>query len=277
MQILPTQASPARHPDGRHNPYCMAVRPALNVPVAPPQYSDAVAILSNFADRGSAFRWHTHRSDVPPSPVSCHSKFLQGACEFIPYPSCFDSSISSEDPLALAEALRQSQKLPQPLFVGQLRFETTAGELRWMLRHLAQADALKVEPRGPGCFVVVCGSEADADAVLRLNRRVLFDYHGVWVARTDAAALAVENRVAMLDSHVSRRTRLPRDAMVVERQRGTLNPLRQLRNRCLVETIGSPCITCDYQGSDLQLDVSSLSSLSGLTTSDFDSCYSGPL
>lgn len=103
-----------------------------------------------------------------------------------------------------------------PLFIGQVRFETTCADLRWIIRRVTGTLALKIEPRGVGCFIGYFKSSRDADSVRRLHKRLLFDHSGVWFART---ALEVESlfdySIKTLPG-ISRRCHLPRDCMTVE-------------------------------------------------------------
>ena len=103
-----------------------------------------------------------------------------------------------------------------PLFLGQVRFETTPADLRWILRRVANVLALKCELRGNGCFIVYLKSSADADAVRRLHKRLLFDHSGVWFARNEREVDVLFDYANNTLPFVSRRCHLPRDCMVVE-------------------------------------------------------------
>jgi hypothetical protein len=156
-----------------------------------------------------------------------HHNALSEVCTFVSIPAGRREVVVAEDSKALAELLRTHAAPPRPLFVGQCRFELSAGELHWLLEHLLGVCALKIEPRGPGCFVVVLRDEESSNKVLQLHRCVLFDHDGVWWADTAAAQQHLEAYVRdFLSGHYTRRSRLPRDTMIVERQRGSLNPLR---------------------------------------------------
>jgi hypothetical protein len=102
------------------------------------------------------------------------------------------------------------------LFVGQVRFETTAAELRWIIRRVANVLPIKAEPRGIGCFIVYFKSAADCDAVRRLHKRILFDNSGVWFARTELEVEVLFEYATNTLPYVSRRCHLPRDCMTVE-------------------------------------------------------------
>lgn len=156
-----------------------------------------------------------------------HAVGLSGHCDFVQVPSGFEALVS-EDAHLLAEVLASGQMVPPPLFIGQVRFEMSAGELHWLLKRLCGVHTLKIEPRGLGCFCVVAKSSEDSDALLALHRRLLFDHQGVWYARTADESAVLESYVATTASRLPRRSRLPRDAMIVERQRGSLDPLRSI-------------------------------------------------
>jgi hypothetical protein len=168
-------------------------------------------------------------SNMPAGPLthSVHHNALSEVCTFVSIPAGRREVVVAEDSSALAELLRTHAAPPRPLFVGQCRFELSAGELHWLLEHLLGVCALKIEPRGPGCFVVVLRDEESSNKVLQLHRCVLFDHDGVWWANTAAAQHHLEAYVReFLSGNYTRRSRLPRDTMIVERQRGSLNPLR---------------------------------------------------
>lgn len=151
---------------------------------------------------------------------------LADSCSFVWIPAGHDQEVV-EDTTAL-EALLQLGTLPRPLFIGQCRFETTAGELMWLLKNLVGVHPLKIEPRGPGCFVAVVPDERSVERLLMLNRTILFDHGGVWWARDANGAAFLDTYVSNCSPQYSRRARLPRDTMIVERQRGSLDPLRSL-------------------------------------------------
>jgi len=113
------------------------------------------------------------------------------------------------------------------LFVGQLRFETTAHELRYLVELLTGVKTLKAEVRGAGCFVLYVSSELDETMVRALNRRLLFDHNGVWYARTADATEAlldfVEKTLPNLKGSKRRTLRLPRDCIVIEDSRTRKN------------------------------------------------------
>lgn len=174
------------------------------------------------------------RADSPPTPVSLeatssaisvseHGRFLGEKLDFIVTPT--DLRYVDHDVTPKARCL----------FIGQLRFETSAEELRFLIERLAGATPLRAEARGPGCFVVYVGSEADEVLVRTLNRRLLFDHNGVWFARTpDATEILldyVETTLPTLRSSRRRALRLPRDCIVVEDSRTKKNVVRSPPSR----------------------------------------------
>lgn len=166
---------------------------------------------------------------APLSPGNVHHNALSEVCTFVSIPAGRREVVVAEDTNGLTELLMRNAAPPRPLFIGQCRFELSAGELEWLLERLLGVRALKIEPRGPGCFVVVLRDDASSTKVLQLHRCILFDHDGVWWAPTPAAQQQLEVYVReFLSGQYSRRSRLPRDTMIVERQRGSLNPLRTL-------------------------------------------------
>lgn len=123
------------------------------------------------------------------------------------------------------------QELPASsrcLFMGHLRFETTTADVRWMIKSLTGVNPLRCDIRGNGCCVIYLLNDADVTAVRALNRRVLFDHHGFWFARTPEAVDVlmdyVEQQIPALNQMPSgkrRALRLPRDALVVEDSRSS--------------------------------------------------------
>jgi hypothetical protein len=152
--------------------------------------------------------------------------FLAESCEYIVPPKI--NPIEHETPLRA-----------RTLFVGQLKFETTPAEVRWIIHSLLGVTALKVDARGPGCFVVYLASEADELAVRSLNRRILMDHTGFWYARTqdgcDAMIDYVEKVLPRLGMGNKKRSlHLPRDCIVVE------------ESRCRRRKFGAPSMNKDW-------------------------------
>ena len=105
---------------------------------------------------------------------------------------------------------------PYSLFIGQVRFETTAAELRWIIRRVSNVLPVKADRRGNGCFVVFFRSAEDLDAVRRLHKRILFDHSGVWFAKTQQEVEVLFDYGMRALPFVPRWSHLPRDCMTVE-------------------------------------------------------------
>lgn len=122
-------------------------------------------------------------------------------------------------PPAIAPTDVEQPTSARGLFIGHLRFETTAAEVRWLIKKLCGVNPLRADIRGNGCCVVYLATEADALAVRGLSRRVLFDHNGFWFART---ADAVDTLLQYVEHEIPKKKkslRLPRDAVVVEESR----------------------------------------------------------
>lgn len=154
-----------------------------------------------------------------------HGAYLAHACDYIVPPE-----ISPTDPAELPASARC-------LFIGHLRFETTTADVRWIIKKLTDVNPLRADIRGNGCCVVYLSSEADADAVRLLSRRILFDRHGFWFARTGDAVDVLMDYVekvlpALGCTGAKRRSlRLPRDAIVVEDSRSSKQHRRKLQQQ----------------------------------------------
>jgi len=155
-----------------------------------------------------------------------HGEYLGQTCDFIVPPQ-----ITPTDPAELPASSRC-------LFIGHLRFETTTADVRWIVKKLTDVNPLRADIRGNGCCVVYLSSEQDANAVRLLSRRILFDRHGFWFARTgdsvDILMDYVEKVLPALGCTGTKRRslRLPRDAIVVEDSRSSKS------NRRVKSTVG---------------------------------------
>jgi hypothetical protein len=134
-----------------------------------------------------------------------HGAFLDEKLEYIVPPSL--SPIEHETP---ANA--------RTVFMGHMRFETTAAEVRWIVRKLTGVTPLKAEPRGKGCFLLHLNSESDEAAVRGLHHRILMDHHGVWVARNaqEQQVLADYVEFVLTRNRNLKRLHLPKDCVCVE-------------------------------------------------------------
>jgi hypothetical protein len=105
---------------------------------------------------------------------------------------------------------------PHKLFAGHITFEVTAPQLRWIVFTLTGGVLCgKIEPRGPGCYVIFLQSEEDVEAVMHLHRRVLFDYGCLWFARNPAQEQILQSYAV---SFPQRPSRLPKGLMIVEEE-----------------------------------------------------------
>jgi hypothetical protein len=106
------------------------------------------------------------------------------------------------------------------LFVGQTTYDTTPRTLRYIVYavsrvHLVFVDTMRRQPSA--CFYAYCATEADRSAVVAaMNKRVLFDVGGVWVARTPAEEQLLNDFLLYIRTAYVPTTPLPRTSMVVE-------------------------------------------------------------
>ena len=105
---------------------------------------------------------------------------------------------------------------PYSLFIGQVRFETTAAELRWIIHRVSNVLLGNVEQRGHGCFVVYFRSAEDLEAVRQLHKRILFDHKGVWFAKTQQEVEVLLDYGMRVLPFLPRWSHLPRDCMTAE-------------------------------------------------------------
>lgn len=196
-----------------HSPYSAQVLPQ-GAPAQYPQYPDYVPTGL-------------------PTPLPLNLKpvvhqALHGCCPYIQIPKGL-TEIVFEDTVRVSGILANNAPLPRPLFIGQVRFETTAGELLWLMQHVCGVFPLKIEPRGPGCFVAVVATSEESAVLQSFNRRFLFDYTGVWLATNEEELRFMESHVLQHGPFLSRRSHLPRDRIMIEQQKGSLDPLRTFK------------------------------------------------
>ncbi|EAN93235.1 hypothetical protein, conserved [Trypanosoma cruzi] len=141
-----------------------------------------------------------------PLPPTVVHRGLYGKCRFILFPLLSAFEVLPPPPAGKSF----------PLFVGQVRFETTPAELIWLFRRTSGACAITIEGRGNGCFIVHLQSESERSLVRQLHRRVLFDIGGVWFARSSEEVDSLCEYVALNGPYLSKQAKLPRDSMVVE-------------------------------------------------------------
>lgn len=159
-------------------------------------------------------------SSVPPSPSSVR------AVSMMPWRFAASPANTFHQPLwqqmeliripEIAPVEQNVPSTPFSLFIGQVRFETTTAELRWIIRRVANVLPVRADVRGNGCFIVFFRSAEDLDAVRRLHKRLLFDHSGVWYARTTQELEVLFEYATRTLPYVPRRSHLPRDCMTVE-------------------------------------------------------------
>lgn len=150
---------------------------------------------------------------------------LNGFCKYLAFPP------ASEIAEAVAKLLPpppppgsapQPPTTPnRPIFFGQVLFTTTREQLTWLIHELVGVTTTIVTNHSPGCFTCYFKSLEDCDAVLTLNKKVLFDRSGVWLASTEeqmqllyVAGLSQANPKSANAN--SNGVRLPRGPLVVE-------------------------------------------------------------
>lgn len=124
------------------------------------------------------------------------------------------------------------------VFVGQLSLYATPFMLAFLVICLAAKNRQKnnepdpwlpvcVEKLGPrggfsGCAWVFCKTPEERADLLKLNKHIVCDLHGVWIARDDNQARILEQRMLLAKTTDSTRielakNRLPRESVVVEK------------------------------------------------------------
>lgn len=161
-------------------------------------------------------------SSVPPSPSSLRSVQVPATpLRFATSPAnTFHQPLWQQmELIRIPEIAPVEQNVPSTpfsLFIGQVRFETTTAELRWIIRRVANVLPVRADVRGNGCFIVFFRSAEDLDTVRRLHKRLLFDHSGVWYARTTQEVDVLFEYATRTLPYVPRRSHLPRDCMTVE-------------------------------------------------------------
>ncbi|KPA80872.1 hypothetical protein ABB37_04284 [Leptomonas pyrrhocoris] len=233
---------------GRHNPYTFSfsgnTSPAqVSTPtqgLAPNNFNGGLYLGPVVMDQHTADAYLTHghskrldtQFELPPEVVH---RSLKDRCRYIQFPANLPANPKSGaqaggNPTSGnagsqgnsgsmgtgAGAGSAESSLPIALFIGQVRFETTSAELLWLIHRTCGACASHLESRGAGCYLLYCRSEADLTLVRSLHKRILFDVGGVWLARTADEVDALCEYVALDAAVLSKKSRLPRDSMVVE-------------------------------------------------------------
>jgi hypothetical protein len=160
--------------------------------------------------RNSPYAMTPHGARTPGGTIAHkteHGEYLEDKLEYLVPPTL--NPVERETPVSA-----------RCVFMGHMKFETTAAEVRWLIRKLTGVTPLKAEPRAKGCFLVHLATEADETAVRGLHRRMLMDHHGVWVARNASEAQTLSDYVSFVLSRSNKasqkRLRLPKDCVTVE-------------------------------------------------------------
>jgi len=225
--------SEVRTRDGRHSPYTAKViegpssremdPPPVSYPMQHLATSSSASSIPQSPPKGGMPQSpnNTSNREMPPTYEEAYTRAavhisLSGRCAFVPIPL--------EVPPYREIPIEDPSTLPPPLFLGQLRFETTASEIRYLLHQLSGVEPLRIEPRGNACWVAQLKCELDNDAVRLLHKKVLFDIPGVWVAETTAEVDALRQYTGLQLAQMSRKAHLPRDCLVVEEARAPNAP-----------------------------------------------------
>lgn len=143
---------------------------------------------------------------LPNGDLGLHYALKASGCEYIPLPVV--------DP-PQHWGLVQTAGLPR-LFVGQVRFEVTAAQLATLIARSTGVSPARVESHRVGCHIVYLSSEADRQKVASLDRHVLFDINGAWLARGEAALATLHIHLESCDRQTLQRRHLPRSPIIVE-------------------------------------------------------------
>lgn len=227
---------------GRHNPYTFSYSGnsspmQCSTPTHPPATSGFVSAAARPFQQmerpaPNAHLTQGHSVQLEPTfelPPEVVHRSLKDRCRYIQFPAnlpVFKASTlggnasgpnsNSNGSTGSGQSADTSNSLPIALFIGQVRFETTAAELLWLVHRTCGACASHLESRGAGCYLLYCKSEADLTLVRSLHKRILFDVGGVWLARTADEVDAMCEYIALDAPLLSKKARLPRDSMVVE-------------------------------------------------------------
>lgn len=176
--------------------------PSQGDPARPPQW--------RFAHRAPGRR-------LPPQEGMFHTS-LVGWCEYI---AVFATAQPLPMPPPPVDLSNEGRPVFQ-LFFGQLRFEATAAELRWLVFVATGACVTNAVRRGIGCFVADFASAGDLALARTLRGSVLYDHNGVWVARAPEQQRRLAEYIARGEFVAERRHRLPKGLVVVEEVKGQI-------------------------------------------------------
>lgn len=205
-------------PKGTHTPYATSYSEYLS---STPPESNCTSDIDNSlppspsgGGNGITFQGNNYPAQYNPNMYPPHNTVhvpLWNRCELIQIPPLMDQM----DYTPVNNSMS--------LFIGQVRFEATAAELKWLLQHVAGVVCQKVEHRGPGCFSIFLKNETEMQAIHRIHKRLLFDHSGVWFARTVEECEALFDYVSNRLPYISRKAHLPRDSLVVEEQKSKIS------------------------------------------------------
>lgn len=239
LQHLPAGMSPQSIPRAantrRNDPYSHNV-----FSVASESSASSVAEIHPVArsETTSQYAYGAHRSQ--PASISSATQQASPSYQMI---DDYDPELLHEpalgdicDLLNPPTSIIDDSDIPVPvgkptLFLGHMRFETTAFEVAWLIMQTTGVRIIKAEPRPGGCFVIHLASHNDAMLVRTLHKRLLFDIGAVWYARTPEQVEAMTDyiRDTLLPKRQRReKIRVPHDALCVEDQKTPSAPRRNI-------------------------------------------------
>jgi len=148
--------------------------------------------------------------------------------------------------------------LPSPdglygLFVGQSIYHMTPVALRYIFERVCGIDLLYVEVmwRQPSAFfyVYVRTAADQAKAIEQLHRRVLFDAHGMWVAKTEKENEALQEFVNRKRPLMYPLVSLPRKCFVVELRTAKKDKDKEKEDRMIAQMMAGIPPTAKQQQS----------------------------
>jgi hypothetical protein len=131
---------------------------------------------------------------------------LVGYCTFIQWP----------DHLAGDAARAHCKTTEFRVEFDQIKFELSPGQFRFVIFRLAKVVAVSAISLTPGSFTIYARNADDAAAIRALNRRCLFDQHGVWAPHNNTERTALSRYMSSREFR-QRGQRLPRELMTVGR------------------------------------------------------------
>jgi hypothetical protein len=154
-----------------------------------------------------------------------HAVNLIGKVEFLPFPKAFKPNAVIESPVGEASMLER-------LFIGQLPYNVSDEEVQWICETLCRATVHRPEriikkmreggAREPtGCLHIHVHPQHAQRMMATMNKRVLVDKTGVWVARTDGQKATLDAYVKYMKQIIkveatSRPIGMPYDTINIE-------------------------------------------------------------